>query len=94
MEFIIVLTFSIIFLILVPYMAYYFVCGDIYADKSAINRLQKVLHVLDESWRISLLVLVPLLYGPIRIFFRRVENLGGMQAGKDESNPGALSKSP
>ncbi len=53
-----------------------------------MHRLHQTLISVNTHWKISLLLLVPLFYRPVRIFLFRVEKFGGMQAKVEgETNP-------
>lgn len=54
--------------------------------KGGFLRIRGVLSFVDEHWKISLLISIPLLYRPVRIFLQEVDSVFGMQKKKHTEN--------
>ena len=52
---------------------------------SGSNRIEAALKMLNENWKVGLLILVPLFYRTIRMFLERVRKVWGMEAQQPEA---------
>lgn len=75
---------------LLGYAIWCFVAGT-----SQEARITRLIEVVNNNWKASLVLLIPLFYRPIRLFLENLEEAGGLKRGKiveaaskqEEANP-------
>ncbi len=73
----VVISITFVILLLICYGVYWLVWCDQQTRSSRLGQLAKS---LNENWKVSLILLVPLFYRTIRIFLERVEKAFGIEA--------------
>jgi hypothetical protein len=72
-----VLLIALIVIAATCYQTFWIVAGDATERQ---YRLANSLKMLNENWKVGLILLIPLFYRTIRTFLERVEEFGGMKA--------------
>jgi hypothetical protein len=73
----VVLSITFVVLLMVTYGLFWLVWCD---QQTRAIRLAGIAKVLNDNWKVSLLLLIPLFYRTIRVFLERVEEAWGMKA--------------
>ncbi len=51
-------------------------------DTGQVPRFTKLIQVINENWKASLVLLIPLFYRPVRAFLENLEEAGSLKRGK------------